>query len=197
MKKRQLTCLKNKFTIVLCADYQMVKLIPQWGSSAQPGSTYYLQKLAHDVFGIMNHCSGDSTVFLFDECAGPKNTDHAIFYLTEYFLKLPEWCKCVHIFLDNTCSTNKNYYLMSWAYEMVQQNCLSFFRVSFLLDLFSKIAKSYNHSNVFNTEELKEVISPLAKLSEMMEHLRATGEMCLQKSTQRCQEFRSFMILFT
>ncbi len=39
----------------------------------------------------------------------------------------------VHLFLDNTSSTNKNCYLMAWAYEMVQQEKLSFFRVSFLL----------------------------------------------------------------
>ena len=132
-EKETLLGLKNRFNQVICADYQMAKLVPYWGSSAQPGSTYYLQKLNHDVFGIVNHGSGSSTVYLFDERAGPKNTDHTISYLTNYISKLPEWIQRVHLFLDNTCSTNKNYYLMSWAHEMVQQQKLQFFRVSFLL----------------------------------------------------------------
>ncbi len=71
--------LKNKFTTVIGADYQMTKLTPYWGSSAQPGAT---QKLTHDLFGIVNHATGLSTVYLFDERAGPKNTDHTISYLT-------------------------------------------------------------------------------------------------------------------
>ena len=172
-EKETLAGLKTRFTHVICADYQMAKLVPYWGLSAQPGSTYYLQKLSHDVFGIVNHGSGLSTVYLFDEQAGPKNTDHTVSYLTDYISKLPEWSRRVHLFLDNTCSTNKNYYLMSWAHEMVQQDRLSFFRVSFLLAghtkfspdlLFSKVAKSYNRSDVFNTDELKDVISPFAEV---------------------------------
>ena len=111
----------------------MAKLVPYWGLTAQPGSTYYLQKPNHDVFGIVNHGSGSSTVYLLDECAGPKNTDHTISYLTDHISKLPEWIRHVHLFLDNTCSTNKNYYLMSWAYEMVRQLKLQFLHESFLL----------------------------------------------------------------
>lgn len=172
-EKATLLGLKNRFNLVLCADYQMAKLVPYWGMSAQPGSTYYLQKLNHDVFGIVNHGPGSSSVYLFDERAGPKNTDHTILYLTDYISKLPEWIQRVHLFLDNTCSTNKNYYLMSWAYEMVQQQRLQFFRVSFLLAghtkfspdlLFSKIAQSYNRSDVFNTDELKDIIARYAEV---------------------------------
>ena len=151
----------------------MAKLVPYWGMSAQPGSTYYLQKLNRDVFGIVNHGPCSSSVYLFDERAGPKNTDHTISYLTDYISKLPEWIQRVHLFLDNTASTNKNYYLMSWAYEMVQQQRLQFFRVSFLLAghtkfspdlLFSKIAKSYNRSDIFNTDELKDIIACYAEV---------------------------------
>ena len=75
-EKETLFGLRNRFNLVLCADYQMAKLVPFWGLSAQPGSTYYLQKLNHDVFGIVNHGSASSCVYLFDERAGPKNTDH-------------------------------------------------------------------------------------------------------------------------
>ena len=102
--------LKTDFTLVICADYQMCKLVPYWGYSAQPGSTYYLQKLNHDVFGIVNHCSNDSTVYLFDERVGPKNTDHTLSYMSHFISKLPDWIRRVQIFLNNTPSTNKNYF---------------------------------------------------------------------------------------
>ena len=205
-EKETLLGLKSRFNLVVCADYQNSKLIPYWGLSAQPGSTYYLQKLNHDVFGIVNHGSSSSTVYLFDERAGPKNTDHTISYLTDFISKLPDWIQRVHIFLDNTCSTNKNYYLMSWAYEIVQQRKLQLLRVSFLLAghtkfspdiLFSKIAKSYNRSDVFNTDELKDIVSPYAEtivdngtmVCDWREVLSqkpwcATGERCCLKNTR-------------
>ena len=56
---------------------------------------------------------------------------------------------------------------------MIQQGHLSFLRISFLLAghtkfspdlLFSKVAQSYNRSDVFNTEELKDVISLYAEV---------------------------------
>ena len=65
-----------QFIMVLCADFQMCKLVLYWGYSPQLGSTYYLQKLNHDVFGTVNHATGSSTVYLCDERLGPKNTDH-------------------------------------------------------------------------------------------------------------------------
>jgi len=160
--------LKKTFTLVFSADFQMCKLIPYWGYSAQPGSTYYLQKLNHDVFGVVDHSTGSSTVYLFDEHVGPKNTDHTISYLTNYISHLPPWVRRVHLFLDNTSSTNKNYYMMSWAYEMVQHKRVDFLRISFLIAghtkfsphlIFSKITQSYNRSNVFCTEDLKQVIA--------------------------------------
>ena len=42
---QKLENLHHNFTLVLSADYQMQKLVPYWGFSPQPGSTYYLQKL--------------------------------------------------------------------------------------------------------------------------------------------------------
>jgi len=42
--KEKLVTMKHKFNLVLSADYQMGKLVPYWGQSPQPGSTYYLQK---------------------------------------------------------------------------------------------------------------------------------------------------------
>ena len=125
-EEAQLDGLKSRFNLVLSADFQMCKLIPYWGLSPQPGSTYYLQKLNHDIFGIVNQGSSSSTVYMFDERIGPKNTDHTISYLTKYISSLPNWVRRVHIFLDNASSTNKNCYMMSWAYEMVQQRRVDF-----------------------------------------------------------------------
>ncbi len=172
-EKVQLAGFNVKFNLVLSADYQMQKLIPYWGRSAQPGSTYYLQKLNHDVFGIVNHASTRSAVYVFDERVGPKNTDHTVSYLTDYLSKLPRWITRVHLFLDNTSSTNKNFYFMAWAFEMVQQERLTFVRVSFLVAghtkfapdlLFSRIAQTYNRSDVFTTGELQEIISDYAEV---------------------------------
>ena len=151
----------------------MCKLVPYWGLSAQPGSTYYLQKLNHDVFGVINHSNNSSKVYLFDERIGLKNTDHTISYLSDFISTLPTWVRRVHLFLDNTASINKNYFLMGWAHEMVRQKRLDFLRISFLIAghtkfspdlLFSRISQTYNHSDVFNTEELQEIISTYAEV---------------------------------
>ena len=173
-ENEKLVVLKHKFNLVISADYQMSKLIPYWGMSAQPGSTYYLQKLSHDILGIVNHATNKSAVYLFDETVGPKNTDHTISYITHYLDMLPNWIHRLHIFLDNTCSTNKNFYTMAWACEMVQQGRCDFIRISFVIAghtkfapdlLFSKIAKSYNQSDVFTTNELKDIIARYADVT--------------------------------
>ena len=170
-EKEKLAALKNKFNLVLCADYQMCKLVPYWGMTAQPGCTYYLQKLNHDLFGIVNHGSNSSAVYLFNETVGPKNTDHTVSYLGDYISKLPPWIKRIHLFLDNASSTNKNFYAMAWAMEMVQQEKVSFLRLSFLIAghtkfspdlLFSRIAQTYNKSDVFMTAELGEIVARYA-----------------------------------
>ena len=112
----------------------MGKLVPYWGESPQPGSTYYYQKLNHDVFGIVNHhATNKSAVYLFDERIGPKNTDHTVSYLTHYLVGLPDFVCRLHLFLDNASSTNKNCFTMAWAMEMIQQSKLDFIRVSFMI----------------------------------------------------------------
>ena len=174
-EEEKLAVMKHKFNLVLSADYQMGKLVPYWGQSPQPGSTYYLQKLNHDVFGIVNHATRSSAVYVFDERVGPKTTDHTVSYITHYLGTIPDWLRRIHLFLDNMCSTNKNFYLMAWAMELVQQGKVDFVRISFLLAghtkfspglLFSKIAKSYNSQDVFTTSELQdEVIGPYADVT--------------------------------
>ena len=173
--------LHHNFTLVLSADYQMQKLVPYWGFSPQPGSTYYLQKLSHDIFGIVDHRNNHSTIYVFDETVGPKNTDHTISLLTHYISALPSWIKRIHVFLDNTGSTNKNAYFMGWAMEMVQQKLLGYLRISFLIAghtkfdvdrLFSVTAKSYNSADVFNSQELAQVMSQSENITAVLENGR-------------------------
>ena len=166
--------LQHTFTLTLSADYQMSKLVPYWGHSPQPGSTYYLQKLSNDLFGIVDHKDNTSQVYVFDETIGPKNADHTFSYLIHYIKEsgnVPPWVRRVHIFLDNAGSTNKNCYFMSAAMELVQQKVLDYIRVSFMVAghtkfapdrLFAKVAKTYLRSDVFTTQELAAVVSEYA-----------------------------------
>ena len=93
-------------------------------------------------------------------------------YITHFYDTLPD---CLHLFLDNTRSTNNKFYVMAWACEMIQQEgrC-DFIRISFLVAghtkftpnlLFSKIAKCYNQSDVFTTNELKDIIALYADVT--------------------------------
>ena len=165
--------LKHCFTAVISADYQMSKLVPFWGVSPQPGSTYYLQKLSNDIFGRVDHRERKGTVYIFDERTGPKNTDHTVSYIFHFLQNsMPSWIRRVHVFLDNACSTNKNAFLMAWAMELIQQNKADFLRVSFMVAghtkfepdrLFSLTAKAYISNDVFTTNELANVMSPFAQ----------------------------------
>ena len=47
--------LQEVFSLTLSADYQMSKLVPSWDMSPQPGSTYYLQKVSHNIFEVDDH----------------------------------------------------------------------------------------------------------------------------------------------
>ena len=78
--------LKPNFTAVLSVDYQMQKLVPHWGHSPQPGATYYLQKMSHNIFGIVDHSDEHSMFYIFDKTVGPENTDHTISLLMHYIM---------------------------------------------------------------------------------------------------------------
>lgn len=169
-EEEKLASLRDRFTLALSADFQMSKLLPNWGLSPQPGSTYYLQKLSHDIFGIVNHSDGKSAIYIFDECCGPKNTDHTMSYLTHFLCEsgeVPSWVRKVH----NTSSTNKNCYTMGWANEMVQQGKFDFIRISFLIAghtkfapdlLFSKLSQTFTRSDIFTITELGKIAEQYA-----------------------------------
>ena len=165
----ELASKKHTFTLIISVDYQQSKLIPYWGSSAQPGSTYYLQKVSHDVFGLVDHRDGQQHTTLFDERIGPKNTDHTISIIQSYIDKvtaLHPWIRRVLLFLDNAANTNKNRYLFSWGMELVSQRTLDYVRFCFMLPghtkfapdrLFAQVSNSYNCHDVFTISELKDI----------------------------------------
>ena len=173
-ESKELHVLQHCFTLVISADYQQAKLIPYWGDTEQPGSTYYLQKVSNDIFGITDHRDNKGFVYLFDEHIGPKNTDHTLSFLTMYWNQVTAkhpWIKRITILLDNATSTNKNQYLFSWAIERVNSGKVNFIRFSFLIAghtkfapdrLFANIANSYKTADVFTIEELKALCDQLA-----------------------------------
>ena len=74
--------------------------------------------MSHDIFGIVDH--EKSTVYLFDERIGTKNTDHTVSFLFwQEDVEEHPWIHRLVIFLDNATSTNKNRFSLAWAMEMV------------------------------------------------------------------------------
>lgn len=124
-ERDELETLQHCFTLTISADYQQSKLVPSWGKTEQPGSTYYLQKVSHDIFGIVDHRDDEGIIYVFDERIGPKNTEHTLSFLSTYWQQVSQqhpWIQRLAIFLDNATSTNKNRFLFAWAMEMASQS---------------------------------------------------------------------------
>ena len=184
-EKENLESQKHCFTLTISTDYQQSKLVPSWGRTEQPGSTYYLQKVSHDIFGINDHREEQGMVYLFDERIGPKNTDHTVSFLSQYWETVSDqhpWIKRLTIFLDNATSTNKNKYLFAWAMEMVNKGTISHVHISFMLAghtkfapdrLFATIGNAYKSADVFTIDELQ------ALCAQSAESIIETGEKVL------------------
>ena len=187
-EREELQSAQHCFTLTISADYQQSKLIPSWGRSEQPGSTYYLQKVSHDILGIVDPSSDESTVYLFDEHVGPKNTDHTVSFLTSGILhhitshhitsQQHPWIHRLAIILDNATSTNKNKFLFSWAMEMVSSGELDHIHISFMTaghtkfapdQLFSTIGCAYKTEDVFTIGDLKSICDKSATCHIEME----------------------------
>ena len=113
------------------------------GRQNTPGSTYYLQKVSHDLFGITDHSTDTSVMYLFDERIGSKNTNHTISLLTHFWQRLHHqhpWIRRLSIFLDNATSTNSKKFLFSWAMEMVSRSELDHLHISFMVADHTKFA---------------------------------------------------------
>ena len=196
-QKSELKILQHCFTLVISADYQQAKLIPFWGESEQPGSTYYLHKVSIEVFGISDHRNNTGHIDLFEEQLTPKNTDHTLSFLTNYWENIIEvypWMRRLHIFLDNATSTNKNRYLFSWAVEMVKSGKVDMIHISFLIAghtkfapdrLFANVANAYKNADVFTIEELEKICLQFATTTvENGTHILTWRESLGQKYTE-------------
>ena len=115
-EKVQLQELTGQITFTLSLDYQQSKLTPHWGFSAQPSETYYLRKLSHNIFGIVDHTLAKNAVYVLDERAGgAKNADITISSIDHYIhQQIPSWARHLCLFMDNG-ATNKNQFMIQWV----------------------------------------------------------------------------------
>jgi hypothetical protein len=166
--KIKLQELISQITFTLSLDYQQSKLTPHWGFSAQPSETYYLRKLSHNIFGIVNHALEKNTVYVLDERAGgAKNGDITISLVDHYIHQsLPSWERHLCLFMDNG-ATNKNQYIIQWAMELVQRGDYDTVRMCFFVPghakhdadrLFARISHAFDNNDVFVTEHLLTLI---------------------------------------
>jgi hypothetical protein len=163
----QLQKFMDEITFTLSLDYQQSKLTPHWGFSAQPGDTYYLRKLSHHIFGIVDHAVAKNTVYVTDERICAKNGDLTISLMDHYIQnKIPPWVRHLCLYMDNG-PTNKNQFMIQYGIELVQHKHFDTVKFCFLVAghakfdpdrLFSRIAHAYNHSDVFITDQLVSLI---------------------------------------
>lgn len=166
--KTELRELKGQITFSLSLDWQQSKLTPHWGFSAQPSETYYLRKLSHNIFGIVDHTLAKNAVYVLDERAGgPKNADITISLVDHYLHQnIPSWARHICLFMDNG-ATNKNQFMIQWAMELVERNDYDSIRICFFVPghgkndadrLFSRISHAFDHNDVFATNHLVTLI---------------------------------------
>ena len=157
-EKVQLQELTGQITFTLSLDYQQSKLTPHWGFSAQPSETYYLRKLSHNIFGIVDHTLAKNAVYVLDERAGgAKNADITISSIDHYIhQQIPSWARHLCLFMDNG-ATNKNQFMIQWAMELVERNEYNTIRMCFFVPghgkndadrLFSRISHAFHNNDV-------------------------------------------------
>ena len=117
---QELNDLREQFVCLIDADYQQGKLLPHWGYSAQPGASYYKQKLCFDNFGIVCHGAPENFFYLYHEGAvGSKSADTTISCLDHFIRQhVPAWVKHIAIVLDNAM-VNKNQFTVGWMGQLV------------------------------------------------------------------------------
>lgn len=166
--KTNLQELMEHITFTISLDYQQSKLTPHWGFSAQPSETYYLRKLSHNIFGIVDHALGKNAVYVLDErVGGSKNGEITISLVDHYIHKmLPSWARNLCIFMDNG-ATNKNQFMIQWGMELVCRGDYDTVRMCFFVPghgkndvdrLFAGISNAFDNNDVFITEHLVTLI---------------------------------------
>ena len=168
-EENQLESLKDKFSPAISADYQMSKLLRHWGTSEQPGESYYLRKYKVDIFGIVNESTTESECYLVGEEFGSKDADTTISLLDGYidkFIAVYPWIKNLHVCMDNSRITKCNAvvrYMQELSHKKnVQLSYLVPGHTKFEPDrLFSRIAGKFRARNVFTIKNLVDMVNEL------------------------------------
>ncbi len=208
---RRLEKIENEITFTLSLDFQQSKLIPHWGNTAQPSETYYLRKLVHNIFAIIDHALSEKTIYVSDERAcATKNVDLTISLLDHYIQnKVPDWVRHLCLYMDNG-PTNKNQYMIQYGIELVQHNKYDTVEICYLVAghakfdpdrLFAQIANVFNISDVFSTEQLLElirnIINPMGSCIHITNSDIVTWKELLgnkYNSTEKIKNYRNFLI---
>ena len=159
---------KANLNVCVDADYQQAKLIPHWGYTPQPGTTYYKQKLSNDIFGVVVHTEPVRRLYTWHEgAAGAKTSDHTITCLEDCIGKLEAWVQHVTIVLDNA-QINKNQYVVNWMQEVARSGRFKSLRLILMVpghtkfspdESFARLSHSYYRQDVFCLEDLRAIAS--------------------------------------
>ena len=185
--------LKRQIIFTISLDYQQSKLTPHWGASAQPSETYYLRKLSHNIFGIVDHTLLKNAVYVLDErVGGAKNADMTISLVDHYIQEnLPSWARHLCLFMDNG-ATNKNQFIIQWAMELVERCDYDTIRMCFFVPghgknevdrLFSRISHAFDNNDVFVTNHLLTLIQDI---------IGPTGT-CIQASNRDIVDWKNLL----
>lgn len=163
-------CLENETSaeVVLACDFQMGKLVPHWGQTAQPGKTYYYQKIMHHVFGIVDSSNSRKYVYVVDETVGgDKDSDHVCSFLFDYIERMvQQQARFLRLYMD-AAPYFKTKFIVWWAAEMVTRGRFRRVVMSYMVPghtkfepdtIFAQIANRFYKTDVFNTNELLQVI---------------------------------------
>jgi hypothetical protein len=211
-EKKELNELTEKIFYTLSLDYQQSKLTPHWGFSPQPGETYYLRKLSHNIFGIVDHATDKNYVYVLDErIAGAKNGNMTVSLVNRYVAKtIPHWVQHLCIFMDNG-ATNKNQFMIQWAMELVERNDFESIRMCYFVPgyakndvdrLFSRISNSFSNNDVFTSEQLVDLIQNVIVSSGKCIHIKSSDDIVNWKDLlgnkynplKNIKNYRDFMI---
>lgn len=134
-------------------DSEMSKLVPHWGYSPQPGSTYYLHQLNHNLLGIINHSDGTSAIYILMNAQDPITSTMLILDYLCNSGKVPTWIRRLHVFMDNMCSTNKNLHVGLGQWVSPARKILSTFHFLYLV-IPNLLLTSFSRGDIVNTSEL-------------------------------------------
>ena len=192
-EETKLRKLIDQTVFALSLDYQQSKLTPHWGFSPQPSETYYLRKLSHNIFGIVNHTLSQNAIYIVDErIAGPKNADMTISLLDHYMRNnLPSWTRHLCLFMDNG-ATNKSQFIIHWAMELVCRGDYDSIRMCFFVPghgkndvdrLFSRVSHAFDKSDVFNSGQLQALIQDTI----------ASADICFSANNQNIVNWKNIL----